>query len=119
MVSSLTKEVYDPKTFIPHAASLRQAFAHCAIFPIAATRRCRARISVPLWLTDLSVQLPVTALVSHYLTNKLMGRRLFFKRPVTVFTRHKDETMRYYLRFRGDIPHLKVDSYAFLTRLPL
>jgi hypothetical protein len=33
------------------------------------------RVSVPLWLAVLSDQLPVIALVSHYLTNKLIGRR--------------------------------------------
>ncbi len=27
-ISSPLTEVYDPRTFIPHAASLRQAFAH-------------------------------------------------------------------------------------------
>ncbi len=31
------------------------------------------RVSVPLWLVVLSDQLPVIALVSHYLTNKLIG----------------------------------------------
>ncbi len=61
--------LYDPKTFITHAASLRQAFAHCAIFPTAASRRSLDRVSVPVWLIILSDQLPVVALVSHYLTN--------------------------------------------------
>ncbi len=72
--SSLLTELYDPKAFITHAALLRQAFAHCAIFPTAASRRSLGRVSVPVWLIILSDQLPVTALVSHYLTNKLMGR---------------------------------------------
>ncbi len=67
------KGVYNPKTFIPHAASLRQAFAHCAIFLTAASRRSLARISVPVWLIILSDQLPVVALVGHYPTNKLIG----------------------------------------------
>ena len=67
--SSLPKGVYNPKTFIPHAASLRQAFAHCAISLIAASRRSRGRVSVPVWLVILSDQLPVVALVSHYLAN--------------------------------------------------
>ena len=67
--SSLLKEVYDPRAFIPHAAWLRQAFAHCAIFPTAASRRRLGRVSVPVWLIVLSDQLPVVALVSRYLTN--------------------------------------------------
>src|SRR5256884_5599601 len=61
--------VYNPKAFVPHAASLRQAFAHCGKFPTAASRRSRDRVSVPVWLVVLSDQLPVIALVSHYLTN--------------------------------------------------
>jgi hypothetical protein len=71
--SSLPKGVYNPKTFIPHAASLRQAVAHCAIFLTAASRRSLARVAVPVWLIVLSDQLPVEALVSRYLTNKLIG----------------------------------------------
>ena len=45
--SSLSKGVYDPKTFFLHAASLRQAFAHCEIFSTAASRRSQGRVSVP------------------------------------------------------------------------
>ena len=84
-VSRLAKEVYNPKAFIPHAASRRQTFVHCARFPVAATRRCEARIAVPLWGFTLSRPLPVVALVGHYPTNKLMGRRLFPRRAVMPF----------------------------------
>jgi hypothetical protein len=68
-VSSLPTELYNPKAFITHAASLRQAFAHCARFPTAASRRSLDRVSVPVWLIILSDQLPVVALVGHYPTN--------------------------------------------------
>ena len=61
--------VYNPKTVIPHAASLRQPFGHCARFPTAASRRSLGRLSVPMWLAILSDQLPVVALVGHYPTN--------------------------------------------------
>ncbi len=80
--SSLPTELYNPKAFIAHAASLHQAFAHCARFPTAASRRSLDRVSVPVWLFILSDQLPVLALVSHYLANKLMGRRLILKREL-------------------------------------
>ena len=73
--SSLIKEVYDPRAFIPHAVLLCQAFAHCRKFPTAASRRSLDRVSVPVWLIILSDQLPVLALVSRYLTNKLIGRK--------------------------------------------
>ncbi len=72
--SSLLKEVYNPKAVIPHAASLRQASAHCAIFPTAASRRSLGRVSVPVWPVALSGRLPVVALVGHYPTSKLIGR---------------------------------------------
>ncbi len=68
-ISSLLKEVYNPKAVIPHAALLHQAFAHCARFPAAASRRSLDRVSVPVWLIVLLDQLPVDALVSRYLTN--------------------------------------------------
>jgi hypothetical protein len=74
--SSLPTELYDPKTFITHAAWLDQACAHCPIFPTAASRRSLGRVSVPVWLIILSDQLPVFALVGHYPANKLMGRGL-------------------------------------------
>ncbi len=77
--SSLPTVLYDPKTFITHAALLRQAFAHCARFPTAASRRSLDRVSVPVWLIVLSDQLPVVALVGRYPANELMGRGLIQK----------------------------------------
>ena len=85
LYSSPSTVLYDPKAFIAHAAWLRQAFAHCAIFPTAASRRSLDRVSVPVWLIILSDQLPVLALVSHYLTNKLMGRGLVLWWPLRTF----------------------------------
>ncbi len=75
-LSSQLKVLYNPKAFFTHAAWLRQAFAHCAIFPTAASRRSLGRVSVPVWLIILSDQLRIVALVSLYLTNKLNLRRL-------------------------------------------
>jgi|SRR5690554_5942682 hypothetical protein len=69
-------ELYDPKAFFAHAALLRQGSPHCAIFPTAASRRSLGRVSVPVWPITLSGRLPIVALVSRYLTNKLMGREL-------------------------------------------
>ena len=67
--SFLRKEVYRPKSYIPHAVLLRQAIAHCGKFLTAASRRSLGRVSVPVWLIVLSNQLLIVALVSHYLTN--------------------------------------------------
>ena len=79
--------VYNPKAFLPHAASLRQAFAHCGRFLTAASRRSMGRLSVPFWLVILSDQLPVIALVGCYPTNKLIGRRPLPDRPKALLSR--------------------------------
>ncbi len=67
--SSPLKELYDPKAFITHAASLDQGFPHCPIFPTAASRGSLDRVSVPVWLIILSDQLSIIALVGHYPAN--------------------------------------------------
>ena len=46
----------------------------------AASRRSVGSVAVPLRQVALSRLLPVIALVSHYLTNKLIGHRPLFKR---------------------------------------
>ncbi len=68
------KVLYNPKAFFTHAALLDQGFPHCPIFPTAASRRSLGRVSVPVWLIILSDQLRIVALVSRYLTNKLIRR---------------------------------------------
>ena len=68
-VSFPSTGLYDPKAFITHAASLRQAFAHCARSPTAASCRSLGRVSVPMWLAILSDQLAIIALVGRYPTN--------------------------------------------------
>ena len=76
------KELYNPRAFITHAAWLDQACAHCPIFPTAASRRSLDRVSVPVWPFTLSGRLTIVALVSCYLTNKLMVRELIFKQDL-------------------------------------
>ena len=67
--SSPRKEVYNPRAVLPHAASLRQPFGHCARSLTAATRRCLGRVPVPVWPTILSDRPPVTASVGRYPTD--------------------------------------------------
>src|SRR6185503_15128255 len=78
--SSHLKEFYNPKAFITHAAWLDQGCPHCPIFLTAASRRSLDRVSVPVWLIILSDQLWIVALVSRYLTNKLIHRGLILDR---------------------------------------
>jgi hypothetical protein len=68
------------RAFILHAAWLGQACAHCPIFLTAASRRSLVRVSVPVWGIILSDPLTIVALVSRYLTNKLMARMPIFNR---------------------------------------
>ncbi len=125
-VSSPSTEVYDPKTFFPHAALLRQAFAHCAIFPTAASRRSLDRVSVPVWPITLSGRLTIVALVGRYPTNKLMVRELILRRQLSrrghPFTPGPCDPVvlsgisipfEMLSRFRGQITHV------LLTRSPL
>jgi hypothetical protein len=76
--SSPPKGLYNPQAFFTHAASLDQGCPHCPIFPTAASRRSPDRVSVPVWLVVLSNQLWIVALVSHYLTNKLIQFGLIY-----------------------------------------
>ena len=64
-LSSRETVFYNPKTFITHAALLGHAFAHCPRFSTAASRRSLGSVSVPVWLTILSDQLPIIALVGR------------------------------------------------------
>ena len=124
--SSPLTAVYIPRDFILHAASLRQAFAHCGIFVAAATRRCPDRVSVPMCRVTLSRPVPVDALVGRYPTNKLIGlepipnRRSFARR-----TMRFRGVIRYYRHFRKgtEVPPLSLSPgyviHAFLTRSPL
>ena len=88
--------VYIPKDFIPHAVSLRQAFAHCGRFLTAASRRSRGRVSVPVWLAVLSDQLRIVALVGRYPTNQLI-RRTPLTKPLAGLLpgAHTGDHMRY------------------------
>src|ERR1041385_5141015 len=68
-----------PEGLLLHAASLRHTFVHCGRFVTAAPRRSPGSVSVPMWLAVLSDQLRVIALVSRYLTNKLIRYRLLLE----------------------------------------
>ena len=49
-----------------------------------------------MWLIVLSDQLPIIALVSHYLTNKLIGRRPLLKRQGFTYRYSRiNKTVRY------------------------
>ncbi len=63
-----------PNGLHPPRGVAGQGFPHCRSLSTAASRRSLGRISVPVWLTILSDQLPIVALVGLYPANKLMGR---------------------------------------------
>src|SRR5690606_39334730 len=90
-------------------------------FPTAASRRSLGRVSVPVWPVALSGRLPVIALVSHYPTNKLIGREPIPGRKNTF----PPTTMRQQVisgispRFRGLSQSLGQVTHVLLTRSPL
>ena len=57
-----------------HSVSPYRGFPHCKVFAPAAPRRAWAPVSVPISGLPLSWPVPVKGLVSHYLTNSLIGR---------------------------------------------
>ena len=67
--SSNLKEFYNLSAFFIHAASLRQACAHCGRFLAAASRRSLGCVSVPMCPVTLSGRIPIVALVRRYRTN--------------------------------------------------
>src|SRR3712207_3778027 len=110
----------NPKAVIPHAASLHQASAHCAIFPTAASRRSLGRVSVPVWPVALSGRLPVVALVGHHPTNKLIGREPIPDRK-TFHTHPMRRRVVFGIspRFRGLSQSPGQVAHVLLTRSPL
>ena len=103
--SSLTTIVYNPKTFFLYAASLRQSFLHCAIFPTAASRRSLGRISVPMWPFNLSVRLLIVDLVGRYPTNYLIRREPILRHlSFDISTMRSIYVIRYYCPFPDTIP---------------
>src|SRR5665213_4481903 len=74
-ISSPLTVVYNPKAFIPHAASLGQACAHCRRFSTAATRRCLGSVSVPVCRATLARPVDIIGLVGRYPANYLISRQ--------------------------------------------
>src|SRR5512143_266258 len=72
-ISSRSTGLYNLTAFIAHAASLGQGFPHCRSLSTAASRRSLGRISVPVWLTLLSDQLPLVSLVARSPANHLIA----------------------------------------------
>ena len=120
-LSSHKTKVYNPKTFFPHAALLGQAFAHCPIFPTAASRRSLDRISVPMWPFNLSVRLLIADLVSRYLTNYLIRYEPIFQR-IAPLKQHPCECRLLCgisSRFQLLSPSERQVAHTLLTRPPL
>ncbi len=119
--SSLSTELYNPKTFIVHAALLRQTFVHCAIFLTAASRRSLGRISVPVWPVILSDRLLIVALVGRYPANKLIRRGIISKRIATLTTEPCGSVALCGIRrpFERLFPIPRQISHVLRTRSPL
>ena len=119
--SSHIKEVYNPKTFFPPAASLDQGFPHCPISPTAASRRSLGRVSVPMWPINLSVRLPIVDLVGRYPANYLIGREPIYHRiaPLMYLRCRKYMLCGISSRFQLLSPCDRQVAHALLTRPPL
>ncbi len=68
-----------------HVESPYHTFVHCKGFAPAAPRRAGTSISVSLSGLPLSRPVPIFGLVSHYLTNYLIGRRPILEHEFYVY----------------------------------
>ena len=120
-MSSPRKGLYDPKTFVAHAALLHQACAQCESSLTAASRRSLGRLSVPVWLAVLSDQLPIVALVGRHPANQLIGRGPLPGRPRRGFAPCSDARAACGLSrpFGRVSPTRGQVAHAFLSRPPL
>ena len=100
---------------------LGQAFAHCPIFPTAASRRSLGRISVPMWPFNLSVRLLIVALVGRYPANQLIRYEPIFQRIAPLVSRGcPHDTLRgISSRFQLLSPSERQVAHTLLTRPPL
>ncbi len=118
------KSGLQPEGLLPARGVARSRFAHCRRFSTAATRRCPGSVSVPVWPVNLSVRLPVIALVSRYLTNKLIGHEPLHRRHRSTFLQTAMRPfgrIRYYPPFPVAIPLRRADcswiTHPFATLL--
>ena len=74
LIAPVQKQFTTHRAVFLHAAWLDQISIHCPIFLTAASRRSLVRVSVPVWGINLSVPLDIVAMVSRYLSIKLMSR---------------------------------------------
>ena len=65
-----------PYPKVKHLESPYHTFVHCKVFATAASLRTRTLFSVSFSGLELSLPLLIFGLVSHYLTNNLISRRL-------------------------------------------
>ena len=103
--SSHRTKVYNPKTFILHAALLHQGFPHCAISPTAASRRSLGRVSVPMC----------------YPANWLIGRESISQRIAPLIPRPCGQEMSCGISvlFKTLSPSERQVTHVLLTRPPL
>ena len=104
--SSHRTKVYNPKTFILHAALLHQGFP---------------RVSVPMWPFNLSVRLPIVALVGRYPANWLIGRESISQRIAPLISQPCGHEMSCGISvlFRTLSPSERQVPHVLLTRPPL
>src|SRR5436853_6405270 len=108
-----------PQHVVTHAASLHPGCPHCARSLSAAPQVSQGRVAVPVWLTILSDQLPVVALVGRYPTNKLIGRRPLPERVSSFSTEERSPPATSGINppFGGLSPSLGQVAYVLLNRL--
>ncbi len=97
-------------TNVEHLGFPYHTYVHCKGYAPAAPRRARVSISVPFSRLPLSRPLSIFGLVSHYLTNNLINRRLILRhRSFIGYYVQYVSHIRYYPQFSKVIPVLRAD----------
>ena len=119
--SLVQKQFTTHRAFFLHAAWLDHPCGHCPIFLTAASRRSRIRVSVSVWGVVLSDPLLIVALVSRYLTNKLIRRILIFNRRSFQITQMPGQLLWVLISLSKGYPPVKgrlYTCYAPVRRSP-
>ncbi len=119
--SSHRSEVYNPKTFILHAALLGQSFLHCPIFLTAASRRSLVRSQYQCGRSSSQIGYSSSTWWAVTLTNYLMRRKPIYYR-ISPFTPKRCLSVvicGISSRFQLLSPCNSQIAHALLTRPPL
>ena len=107
-----------PYPKVKHLESPYHTYVHCKVFATAASLRTRTRFSVSFSGLELSLPLLIFGLVSHYLTNSLISRRLILWHCFSEKAHSSLNLLSGFSISLGDSPKIKYDTNAIFSKMP-